>query len=40
MQGKMTVAANKIDETGVTEECGGMDIRLLIQRLPMQLSET
>ena len=36
----MTIAANKIDETGVTQECGGMDIRLTVQQLPRQLSET
>ena len=38
-QGNMKIAANKIDETGVTQECGGMDIRLTVQQLPRQLTQ-
>ena len=38
-QGEMTLVANKIDKTGVTQECGGMDIRLNVQQLPKKLSE-
>ena len=39
-QGNITLHANKIDkEAGVTQECGGMDIRLNVQQLPKTLSE-
>ena len=38
-QGSMTIDANKIEVAGVTQECGGMDIRLNVQQLPQRMSE-
>ena len=38
-QGSMTIDANKIEVAGVTQECGGMDIRLNVQQLPQKMSE-